>query len=141
MENESASYRVCEWIIAAQNRFKNMYDAGIDLQGYPEIQKAIKHLQETGKLTVGQTQYVFNRTDESGSVSKYNTYKGYNKKYGEMLPCSVKDLVDSGLVDWASGRHCMQSAFAKAIAKETNYQWVNGQLKRKPSQIVQGLFV
>ena len=118
-----------------------MAEAGIDLNGYPQIQKAIKHLEETGQLTVGQAQYIFNRTHDAGSVNKYNTYKGYDKKYGSMLPCSVADLVESGLVDWTTGRTCMQPAFAKAIARETNYQWIAGTLKKKQSKPIEGLFV
>lgn len=141
MKKESTpSYRVCEWLVSAQNRFKNMYDAGIDENGYPAIQRAIRHLEDTGKLTVGQVQYVFNRTSVYGSVNKYNTYKGYDKKYGNMLPCSVADLLNSGLIDWTTGRHCMQPAFAQAIARETNYSWINGALKKKQSQPVTGLF-
>lgn len=139
-KTSTPSYRVCQWLVSAQNRFKNMYDAGIDENGYPQIQKAIRHLELTGQLTVGQAQYIFNRTHESGSVNKYNTYKGYDKKYGSMLPCSIQDLIDSDLINWQSGRTCMQPAFAKAIARETNYHWVNGALKKKKSQPIQGLF-
>ena len=117
-----------------------MYDAGIDANGYPAIQRAIKHLEETGQLTVGAVQYVFNRTHDAGSVKKYNTYKGYDKKYGNMLPCSIPDLIDSNLVDWSTGRTCMQPAFARAIARETNYSWTAGTLKKKHSQPIQGLF-
>jgi hypothetical protein len=139
-KQSSPSLRVCEWLISAQTRFKNMYDAGIDANGYPAIQRAIKHLEETGQLTVGAVQYVFNRTHDAGSVKKYNTYKGYDKKYGNMLPCSIPDLIDSNLVDWSTGRTCMQPAFARAIARETNYSWTAGTLKKKHSQPIQGLF-
>jgi hypothetical protein len=117
-----------------------MAEAGIDANGYPAIQRAIKHLEETGQLTVGQAQYVFNRTSVYGSVKNYNTYKGYDKKYGSMLPCSIPDLIASNLVDWSTGRTCMQPAFAKAIATETNYQWIAGTLKRKHSKPIEGLF-
>jgi len=141
MNKESTpSYRVCQWVIAAQNRFKNMYDAGIDKNGYPAIQKAVKHMEETGKLTVGQAQYIFNRTHEAGSVNKYNKFKGYDKKYGNMLPCSIPDLIDSDLIDWSTGRTNMQPEFAAAIARESKYHWFGGKLKRKESKPVTGLF-
>ena len=134
-------YRVCVWITAAQTRFKNMYDAGKDINGFPAIQKAIKHLESTGKLTVGQVQYIWNRSSPNGSIPKYNTFMGYDKKYGDIPNVSLKDLIDSDLVDWASGRNSMQPALAAAIARETDYKWQGNKLVKKPRTMASGLFV
>ena len=139
-DKNTPSYKVCEWLIAAQNRFKNMERAGIDKNGYPAIQEALEHLENSGQLTVGQVQYIWNRTDPRGAVPKYNTHLGYNKKYGEMTTINLNDLVDSNLVDWPSGRSCIQPNFAKAISQDTDWQWRLNTLRRKPMTPVQGLF-
>ena len=139
-DKNTPSYRVCEWLMAAQTRFRNMDTANIDKNGYPAIQEALSHLEKTGQLTVGQAQYIFNRTHPKGAVPRYNTHLGYNKKYGEMLPCSIPDLVDSNLVDWASGRSCIQSQFAQAISDETDWEWRMNNLRRKGMKLASGLF-
>ena len=140
-DRNTPSYRVCEWLLSAQTRFRNMDTAGIDKAGYPAIQSALEHLEKTGQLTVGQAQYIFNRTHPKGAVPRYNTHLGYNKKYGNMLPCSINDLVDSNLVDWASGRSCIQPQFAQAISDETAWEWRMNNLRRKGMKPVQGLFL
>jgi hypothetical protein len=139
-DKNTPSYQVCEWLIAAQNRFKNMADAKIDPNGFPAIQEALQHLEKTGQLTVGQVQYIWNRTDSRGAVPDYNHYKGYNKKYGNMTTINLNDLIDSNLVDWQSGRSCIQPQFVKAIAQDTDWQWKMNTLRRKPMTPVQGLF-
>lgn len=141
MTQDDSIHAVCEWLVAAQNRFRNMDIAGIDRNGYPAIKEALKHLETTGKLTLGQCQYIWNRTDSRGAVPDYNHYKGYNKKFGEMIKINLNDLVNSNLVDWSSGRSCMQPSFAKAIADDTDYKWQTGKLVKKPMIPVRGLFV
>jgi len=139
-DKTTPSYKVCEWLVAAQTRFKNMDSAGIDRNGYPAIQEALQHLEKSGQLTVGQVQYIWNRTDARGAVPGYNKHLGYNKKYGEMIKINLNDLVDSDLVDWSSGRSCIQPMFAKAIAQDTEWHWKMNTLRRKPLTAVQGLF-
>lgn len=141
MNQDESIRKVCEWLVAAQNRFKNMYDHNIDREGYPAIQKAIKQLEDTKKISVGSCVYIWNRSNEDGSMPTYNSFKGYNKKYGEMIPIDLNDLINSDLVLWESGRNGMQPRFAQAIDNQTNYKWSGHTLKRKPSIVVKGLFV
>lgn len=129
--NDTSVYRVCQWIDSAVTRFKNMYDAGIDTEGWPNIQKMLAHIEQHKCITVGQAQYIFNRTHPMGAVPKYNTHKKYHQSYGNMLECNIKDLIDSDLVDWSSGRGCMQPNFAAAIKKETDWEYRMGRLVKK----------
>jgi hypothetical protein len=140
MSKDTPEYRVCQWVAAAEQRFKNMDLAGIDRNGYPAIQKAIKHLQETGQLTVGQAQYIWNRGDPRGAYPKYNKHLGFDKKYGSLININLNDLIDSNLVAWPTGRSCIQPNFAKALADDTDWHWSMNTLRRKPLKPVTGLF-
>jgi hypothetical protein len=137
---EQAMKSVAAWLTSCETRFKNMQSAKLDMNGYPAFKKAMKDYDDKGYFTVGNVQYLFNRTDPRGAIPNYNTHKGYNKKYGDMLPCPVKDLVDSGLVNWRSGSGVMQSQFADAIEAETNWQWRMGNLRPKTNTTYSDLF-
>ena len=140
-DKNTPEYRVCAWLGSAYDRFKKMREQGIDMNGLPAINIALKNLEENGKLTVGSVGYLFSRSHPEGSLKEYNKYKNYHLKYGNILECPLQDLIDSNLVDWQSGRHnVMPVDLARAIAKDTDYEWKNDQLKRKPMQVVQGLF-
>jgi hypothetical protein len=133
MSNKIARNNTILWIQSALNRFENMYHAGLDLNGKAAIDKAIDHLHEKGKLTVGQVQYLFNRSHPKGHLSTYNTHRGYNKRYGDILVPNLKDLIDSDYVDWATGKNSvMQPALAQAIFDETDYEWRIGNIHKKP---------
>lgn len=122
-------YRVAEYLASIENRFRNMAKANIDVDGYPRFQQAMKHYEERGKFTVGHLVYLFNRTSPLGVYSDYNTHRGYNKKYGEMLRCPLKDIVDAGVIDWPSGQNgVMTGPLSKAIQAETKWHWTRGNL-------------
>ncbi len=132
---------VAAWLDSCYTRFENMYAADLDKNGLPAIQKALKHFKAEGHFTVGAVQYLFNRTDPRGAVPKYNTHKGYNKRYGEMLPCPIKELVDSGMVDWRSGSNgVIQQQFADAIRKDTRWEYRMGNLRPQQHTTYNDLF-
>ena len=138
---DKSRYKVAEWIFSCQNRFKRMYDAGIDKNGYPAIQKAIKHFDEHGFFTVGQVQYWFHRSHRYGAYSDYNTHKNYNKRYGEILPCPIKDLVNSGVVRWRTGQNgVIHGPFCRAIKEETLFEWRQGDLRPQHHTTFSDLF-
>jgi len=136
----SATRNVAAWLDSCEKRFKNMYAAKLDMNGYPAFKKAMDNFDEKKYFTVGEMQYLFNRTDPRGAVPKYNTHKGYNKKFGDMLPCPVKDLVDSGLVNWRSGSGIMQSQFADAIKEDTRWEFRMGNLRPQTNTAYSDLF-
>jgi hypothetical protein len=117
-----------------------MYNAKLDMNGYPALKKALDNFDEKGYFTVGEMQYLFNRTDPRGAVPKYNTHKGYNKKYGDMLPCPVKDLVDANVVNWRSGSGVIQSQFADAIKEDTRWEYRLGNLRPQTNTAYSDLF-
>jgi len=132
---------VAAWIDSCQTRFKNMHDADLDLNGWPALQKALRNFEERGYFTVGEIQYLFNRTHPLGAEPKYNRYKGYDKRYGNMLPCPLKDLIDSNLVDWTTGRNgVIQGPFINAIKQETNWEWSRGNLRAQQHTAYSDLF-
>jgi hypothetical protein len=134
MDNKIAHNNTVQWIQSALNRFENMYYAGHDLNGKPAIDKAVSHLFEHGKLTVGQAQYLFDRTHALGAQPKYNKHRGFHTKYGDMTTCNLQNLIDSDLVDWTTGKNgVMSPKFAQAISKETNHEWSRGNLQKKPA--------
>lgn len=141
MSRDSSEYKVCTWLTAAHARFENMYHANLDLQGLPNINKAIEHLQDHGYLTVGQIQYLFDRTHPLGKIPNYNTHRKLNKRYGNMVQCNLNDLIDSNLVDWTTGRYnVIKPNLITAIDKETLWLWSTGNLHKKPLALVD-LFV
>jgi len=135
MTNKIAHNNTLLWIQSALNRFENMYHANLDLNGKPAIDRAITHLYDKGAMTVGAVQYLFDRSHPKGSVSKYNTHRGYNKKYGNILVCNLQDLIDSDLVDWTSAKNAIKPNLVKAIEQETDHEYKMGKLRKKPPVI------
>tara|TARA_R110000868_G_scaffold92333_2_gene256067 strand:+ start:5201 stop:5623 length:423 start_codon:yes stop_codon:yes gene_type:complete len=132
MDNTIAHNNTVHWIQSALNRFDNMYLAKLDMAGKPAIDKAINHLYEHGTLTSGAVQYLFDRTHANGSVPKYNTHRGYNKKYGEMIACDLQSIIDSKLVDWTTAKHALKPNLIRSINLETDHEWYRGNLRKKP---------
>lgn len=132
---------VADWLTSCETRFQNMYNAGLDENGYPAIRKALDNFNEKGYLTVGEIQYLFNRSHPEGALPKYNTHKGLHKKMGNMLPCPLKDLIDCNIVDWSTGRNgVIQPALVKAIANETGWEYRLGNLRAKYNSSYTDLF-
>jgi hypothetical protein len=136
MSKKIAHNNTVMWIQSALNRFENMYYAGLDLNGKPALDKAIDHLYEKGQLTVGALQYLFDRTHSNGSQPKYNTHRGYNKKYGDMVPCNLQQIIDSELIDWSSAKNAIKPNLIRSIDLDTNHEYYRGQLRKKPPVIV-----
>lgn len=134
-------YRVAEYLASVETRFRNMARQGIDKDGYPNFQQAMKNYERTGRFTVGNLIYLFNRTHDMGYYPKYNHHKGLHKRMGEMLRCPIKDIIDAGVVDWKSGRNgVMTQQLANAIAAETKWHWYNGDLRPKKHTTFDDLF-
>jgi len=118
-----------------------MEAAGLDKNGWPALKKALDHFNEKGYFTVGQIVYLFNRTDARGIYPKYNTHKGYNLRHGEMLPCPIKDLVDTNLVNWRTGANgVMTQEFASAIKADTKWEFRLGNLRPQVNTTFNDLF-
>jgi hypothetical protein len=131
---------IAEWLDSCETRFKNMEIAKLDMNGYSAFKKAMKDYEDKGYFTVGAVQYLFNRTDPRGALPKYNKHKGYDKAYGNMLPCPLKDLVDSNLVNWRSGSGIIQSQFADAIKEDTRWEYRLGNLRPQTNTAYSDLF-
>lgn len=138
---EKARYKVAEWLATCQTRFYNMYKAQLDPNGWPALQKALKNYDERGYLTVGEVQYLFNRTHPLGAYSDYNTHRGYNKKFGNMMQCPIKELIDSNTVNWRTGANgVIHGPLTRAIDNETNWRWHMGNLRPKQNTTFSDLF-
>jgi hypothetical protein len=137
----SSLKNIALWLDSCNTRFKNMYDSKLDENGYPAITRAMKNYDSKGTFTVGEIQYLFNRSHPGGALPKYNTHRGYNKIHGEMLPCPLKDLVASGIVNWRSGQNgVMQPFLEQAIKKETSWEWRMGNLRPQTNTAYSDLF-
>jgi hypothetical protein len=137
----SALKNTADWLDSCNTRFKNMYDSKLDLNGYPAITKAMANFDSKGTFTVGEIQYLFNRSHPMGALPKYNTHKGYNKIHGDMLPCPLKDLIASGIVNWRTGQNgVLQPMFEQAIKKETSWEWRMGNLRAQTNTAFNDLF-
>ena len=138
---DSATYIVAQWLDSCQTRFKNMKSAGLDENGYPAITKALKNFDEKGYFTVGEIAYLFNRSSKYGIFPKYNTHRGYNKLHGEMLPCPIKEIVSTNLVNWRTGQNgVMTQELANAIRAETKWEWRAGNLRPQQHTVYSDLF-
>jgi hypothetical protein len=134
-------YKVAQWLDSCETRFKNMAKANLDTQGYPAIKKALDHFNEKGYFTVGQILYLFNRTDPRGVYPKYNRHRGYDKIHGEMLPCPIKELVATNVVNWRSGANgVMTPELAQAIKADTKWEWKLGNLRAQHNTAFEDLF-
>jgi hypothetical protein len=137
----SAIDNVATWLDSCTTRFKNMNNAGLDPNGYPAITKAMNNFKDRGYFTVGEIQYLFNRSHPQGALPKYNTHKGYNKLHGNMIQCPIKDLIDSNVVNWRTGQNgVMQPDFATAIKAETKWEWRLGNLRPQQNTAFSDLF-
>jgi hypothetical protein len=59
-----------------------------------------------------------------------------------MIQCPVKDLVDSGIVNWTSGQNgVMEQPFADAIKAATRWEWRMGNLRPQTNTAFSDLFV
>ena len=89
--------RVDEYIAAALARWHSMAQAGVDTEGLDRLLPAAERLNEGGKLTPGEAEYLWDRTDPAGRFPRYNRHLGLHKKYGSLLPFP-EELMD--YVDW-----------------------------------------
>jgi len=137
---DQAMKNIALWLDSCSTRFKNMELAKLDMNGRPAFEKAMRDYEDKGYFTVGSIQYLFNRTDPRGALPKYNTHKGYDRKYGVMLPCPIKDLVDSNLINWRSGSGIIQSQFADAIKEDTRGEYKMGNLRPQTNTTYSDLF-
>jgi len=141
MSKDSATYVVAQWLDSCQTRFKNMEAADLDKNGWPALKKALDHFNEKGYFTVGQIVYLFNRTDTRGIYPKYNKHRGYDKIHGNMLPCPIKELVSSNLVNWRTGANgVMTPELAGAIKQETKWEFRMGNLRPQVNTTFNDLF-
>ena len=139
--NNNDTYKVAQWLDSCQTRFKNMKSAGLDDNGYPAITKALTNFDERGYLTVGEVTYLFDRTDTRGALPKYNTHRGYNKLHGDMLPCPLKELIATNIVNWRTGQNgVMTQPLANAIRADSNWEWRTGNLRPQQNTTFSDLF-
>jgi len=121
---------VIAWIEAARKRFECMAKAGIDTEGIANIDRMYDHIKRTQHITVGQAQYIFDRTHPKGLYPRYNTFRRYHERYGSLMRCDLRHLIASDVVDWRTGHSCMQPNFSKAILEETGWLYKNGSLTK-----------
>jgi len=141
MSKDTATYAVALWLDSCKTRFKNMYDHDLDKNGWPALEKALKNYDEKGYFTVGEIQYLFNRSHPKGAIPTYNTHRGYNLRHGDMLRCPIKDLVDTNLVNWRTGSNgVIQPALAQAIKQETKWEFRMGNLRPQVNTTYNDLF-
>lgn len=132
---------VNSWLISCRDRFQNMADAKLDENGIVAITKAINNFNEKGHFTVGELQYLFNRTHKMGALPDYNTKNNYHKKFGNMLPCPLKEIIDINIIDWRSGSHgVIQPQLAAAIKAETKWEFKLGNLRPQVNTTYSDLF-
>ena len=130
MSKDQAIRNVADWLTSCETRFRNMESADLDKNGWPALKKALKNYNEKGYFTVGEIQYLFNRTHPQGALPNYNKHRGYNKIHGDMRRCPIQDLVDSGVVNWRTGANAViQQQFAAAIKAETKWEFKLGNLR------------
>lgn len=103
--NEELREQFAEWLASWATRLENAYNAGIDDDGWPRFQKAIKHFDATGQFTPGAIEYLANRDPKLGlgKLQNYNTHRGLHRKLGSINPAPVKAIVLGGLIDWSIG--------------------------------------
>ena len=91
------------WIQSWATRLSNADNAGVDTEGWTSFNKALQGFTTTGKFTPGQLDYFLRRDAVlgSGKLKSYNTFKGYNKRLGNILPAPVDAIIHGGFIDWS----------------------------------------
>lgn len=132
---------ISEWLASCQTRFKNMYVAELDMNGYPALTKALENYNTKGYFTVGEIQYLFNRSHPKGAIPRYNRHRGYDKIHGNLLPCPLADIIDCNVVNWRTGSNgVIQEHLMDAIKAETNWEFRIGNLRPKHMTTYSDLF-
>lgn len=123
--NDELRIEMAEWLASWAHRLENAYNAGIDDDGWPRFQLAIKHFDNTGKLTPGAVEYLTNRDAKLGldKLTRYNTHRGLHKVLGNINPAPIKAIVLGGLIDWSIGG-AKTTEFARRLEKHIpDWQW------------------
>lgn len=91
------------WIQSWSTRLENAYNTGVDTEGWTSFNKALQGYYATGKFTPGQLDYFLRRDAVlgHGKLKSYNTFKGYNKRLGNILPAPVDAIIHGGFIDWS----------------------------------------
>lgn len=100
MTNEQRT-TVDDYFASILNRFYNMKQANIDELGLKRAVKMVERYQQTGTITPGEFEYIYDRTHELGRLPKYNKT---GKKHGLMDACPVEIMV-THVVDWSIPNH------------------------------------
>lgn len=128
-----------DWILSCDSRFTNMFNAGIDLNGKPALDKAIEHFKKTKKFTPGAVQYWFDRSHKNGAMPGYNTHRGLDKIHGSISTAPVDAIILSGLVNWTMR---IDPDFIKSLEKSSSYKF-NARSKtwsRRYTTNIEGIF-
>jgi len=91
------------WIQSWATRLANAHNTNIDPDGWPRFKDALDHYTKTGKFTPGQLDYFLRRDAVlgSGKLKSYNTFKGLNKRLGNILPAPVDAIIHGNFIDWS----------------------------------------
>jgi hypothetical protein len=92
------------WIQSWSTRLENAYNSGIDYEGWPRFLEALQHFEKNGYFTPGQIDYFLRRDPRlgHGKLKDYNTFKGYNRKLGSILPAPVDAIIHGKFVAWTT---------------------------------------
>jgi len=103
--NEDLVTEMAEWLSSWAHRLENAYNGGIDEDGWPRFKLALRHYENTGKLTPGAIEYLANRDPKIGvdKLKNYNTHRGLHRVLGSINPAPLKAIILSGMVDWSVG--------------------------------------
>jgi hypothetical protein len=91
-----------DWIQSWATRLENAYNTNIDKEGWPSFLEAFQHYEKTGKFTPGQLDYFLRRDRDlgHGKLRDYNTFKGFDRKLGSILPAPVDAIIHGGFINW-----------------------------------------
>lgn len=118
-------------------RFFNMKQHHIDELGLQRAIEMAERYQDTGTITPGEFEYIYNRTHAKGKLPKYNKT---GKKYGLMDQCPV-DIMVEHVVDWTIPAH--QFKHQLSTNHPEFYQWYsnsNNLNRPKLSPVYKNLF-
>lgn len=113
------------WIQSWATRLENAYNTNVDPDGWPRFQQALDHYSKTGKFTPGQLDYMLRRDAVlgHGKLRSYNTYKGFDKILGNILPAPVDAIIHGGFVDWSLYYQNMPDLTKRLASQAKNWEY------------------
>lgn len=87
-----------------------------DSIGIQRFTKMLENIRDTGTITPGEFEYIFDRTHPQGRYPRYNRHCGLHRRLADMPVCPVATMIK--IVDWDKAPN---NKFRRRLTQELGY--------------------